>query len=217
MDPLAKGFKRLINQDDRDKLMAINREIGDFLEDITTEENDMQYGYLSGANTIKVSTSAGEFGASPLFSNSRLPPVANIMMQSLADGVRTLVAQQMSDEIRSFSKRLIERKRNGLGKMGISASGSLVNVSATSNNNNILGGSGPSGSLANGEIQHLEGLKHAVTGIAEFKHEDYIDGTLHFIHDDFNIDDTRHNAGRIIERRKTSVLNSGGSKGSGAN
>jgi hypothetical protein len=53
----------------------------------------------------------------------------------------------MSDEIQSFSQKLIERKRNGLGKLGISASGS-INLSAASN---ILGGSGPSGSLVNGE------------------------------------------------------------------
>jgi hypothetical protein len=67
-------------------------------------------------------------------------------MEAMAGGVKTLVAQQISDEIRSFGQRLIERKRNGMGKMGISASGS-INVSATSN---ILGGSGPSGSLHNG-------------------------------------------------------------------
>ena len=66
-------------------------------------------------------------------------------MQAMAGGLKTLVAQQMSDEIRSFGQRLIERKRNGLGKMGISASGS-INISAASN---LLGGSGPSGSLHN--------------------------------------------------------------------
>lgn len=79
MDPKAKGFQRLINPDDRTKLRNINQMIGAFLEDITTEENDMQYGYISGANTIKVSTSAGEFGASPLFQNSRLPISNNLM------------------------------------------------------------------------------------------------------------------------------------------
>ncbi len=47
--------------------------IGEFLEDITTEENDMHYGYISGSNTIKVSTNAGEFGASSLYQNSLLP------------------------------------------------------------------------------------------------------------------------------------------------
>lgn len=66
--------------------------IGEFLEDITTEENDMHYGYISGANTIKVSTNAGEFGASPLYQNSRLP-TTNSYMQAMASGVRTLVAQ----------------------------------------------------------------------------------------------------------------------------
>jgi hypothetical protein len=82
-------------------------------------------------------------------------------MQGMAGGLRTLVAQQMSDEIRSFGQKLIERKHNGLGKMGISASGS-INISATSN---ILGGSGPSGSLhnaANGD--HNMDFKHSLTG-----------------------------------------------------
>ncbi len=76
----------------------------------------------------------------------------------------------MSDEIRTISQKLIERKRNGLGKLGISASAS-INASMTSN---ILAGSGPSGSLANGEHQQLDPYKHSTTN--DFKHEDYFDG-----------------------------------------
>jgi hypothetical protein len=60
-----------------------------------------------------------------------------------------------------------------MGKMGISASGS-INLSAASN---ILGGSGPSGSLVNGEHQQLDAYKHSTTpGFNDFKHEDYFDG-----------------------------------------
>jgi hypothetical protein len=63
-----------------------------------------------------------------------------------------------------------------MGKMGISASGS-INLSAASN---ILGGSGPSGSLVNGEHQQLDPYKHSTTaGFNDFKHEDYFDGKWH--------------------------------------
>lgn len=107
----------------------------------------------------------------------------------------------MSDEILNFSQKLIERKRNGLGKLGISASGS-INLSAASN---ILGGSGPSGSLVNGEHQQLDHYKHSTKGgFNDFKHEDYFD------------EETKHNAGKLLDRKKTMVAGSGSSKPNGA-
>lgn len=110
----------------------------------------------------------------------------------------------MSDEILNFSQKLIERKRNGLGKLGISASGS-INLSAASN---ILGGSGPSGSLVNGEHQQLDHYKHSTKGgFNDFKHEDYFDGKLKdFLKDLFRRDQTQC---REITRQKK---NNGGWK-----
>ena len=118
----------------------------------------------------------------------------------------------MSDEILNFSQKLIERKRNGLGKLGISASGS-INISAASN---VLGGSGPSGSLVNGEHQQLDHYKHSTTGVFnDFKHEDYFDGKLNkFL--STCLEETKHNAGKIIERKKTMVGGTGSSKINGA-
>ena len=81
----------------------------------------------------------------------------------MADGLKTFVAQQINDEIRSFGQKLIDRKRNGLGKMGISASGS---INASTHINNHLGGSGLSGSLHNAlNGDNNEELKHFSTGI----------------------------------------------------
>jgi hypothetical protein len=98
-----------------------------------------------------------------------------------------------------------------MGKMGISASGS-INLSAASN---ILGGSGPSGSLVNGEHQQLDPYKHSTTpGFNDFKHEDYFDGKLKDTL--YSLDETKHNAGKLIEKKKTMVAGGGSSKTNGA-
>jgi hypothetical protein len=57
MNPLDKGFDRLLNPNDRMKITNINKHISDFLKEITAEENDIAAGYISGSNTVKVASS----------------------------------------------------------------------------------------------------------------------------------------------------------------
>ena len=54
MNPNAKGIDRLFNEEDRSKLRTIGLQINEFLDDLTAEENDMMYGYVSKASTVKV-------------------------------------------------------------------------------------------------------------------------------------------------------------------
>ena len=54
MNPNAKGYERLFNEEERTKLKGLEKNLKDFLTDLTAEENDIKYGYINGSNTAKV-------------------------------------------------------------------------------------------------------------------------------------------------------------------
>ena len=54
MNPASTGIDRLFNEEDRTKLRTITNQLNDYLTDITAEENDQKYGYISKASTLLV-------------------------------------------------------------------------------------------------------------------------------------------------------------------
>lgn len=52
MDPQAKGFDRLLKEDDKQQLLALRSKLDEELKDLTTAENDVRYGYISKKNAI---------------------------------------------------------------------------------------------------------------------------------------------------------------------
>lgn len=93
MNPSAKGLERLFNDEDRRKLRAINDALRDHLEDVTAEDNDFKYGYVSGASTAQVPVNRGfKEVHTEATSGSLMNKFAHGLMEALAGGTRTLVA-----------------------------------------------------------------------------------------------------------------------------
>ena len=88
--------------------MSIKNKINDELKDLTTSENDIKYGYISKRNAVNIP-------AQPLPGQIGLTNVkfADDLIAQMASGMKSMIAHQMSEDIRHFSNKMIEKKRKG--------------------------------------------------------------------------------------------------------
>lgn len=143
MNPNARGVDRLFNEEDRQKLKDIGSQLNEFLEDLTAEENDIKYGYITSSQTFMVPNNpklADALHPAKLGDNKLLNLFADAMISQVAGGMRTKLAQNLSEEMKSFNRKLCEKQRKNIGAPGVvnnqsmnasSSNGGLMNSSAS--------------------------------------------------------------------------------------